>query len=162
MAEKTLAMRALDGKRIPYDVLTYPSDMRDAQEIAEILGLAPAAVFKTLVVMPPEAGKKPMLVMIPADTHLDLKKLAVVVGAKKLKMATHDDAEKLTGLQVGGISAVALLNKGFLVYIDATALNNPKICISAGKRGIQLRVATADIVKLTNARPVDVATHQAD
>lgn len=155
--EKTQAMRALEGKRIPYEALTYPDDMRDAEEIAIMLDLPPEQVFKTLVVLPPEAGKKPMLVMLPADRQLDLKKLAAATGAKKLKMATHREAEELTGLQVGGISAVALLNKGFAVLIDQSAQVQSHVCISAGKRGLQLRLAVADLIKLTNARSVDVA-----
>jgi len=159
--EKTQAMRALEGKRIPYEALTYPDDMRDAEEIAIMLDLPPEQVFKTLVVLPPESGerpgKKPMLVMLPADQQLDLKKLAAATGAKKLKMATHREAEALTGLQVGGISAVALLNKGFAVLIDQSAQAQSHICISAGKRGLQLRLAVADLIKLTNARSVDVA-----
>lgn len=156
MAEKTQAMRALDGKRIPYEVLTYPDDLRDAEEIALLLALPASSVFKTLVVLPPETGKKPMLVMVPADTHLDLKKLAAAAGAKKLKMATHREAEQLTGLQVGGISAVALLNKGFAVFIDSSARAEESICISAGKRGFQLKMPTRALVKLTNARWADV------
>lgn len=158
MTEKTQAMRALEGKRIAYEALAYPDDMRDAEEIALILDLPPEQVFKTLVVLPPEPGRKPILVMIPADTQLDLKKLAAAVGAKKLKMATHREAEQLTGLQVGGISAVALLNKGFAVYIDSSALSMPSLCVSAGKRGLQLRVATSDFIKLTGARPAEVAS----
>lgn len=158
--EKTQAMRALEGKRISYEVLSYPDELRDAEEIALILDLPPEEVFKTLVVLPPDGGKKPMLVMIPADTQLDLKKLAAAVGAKKLKMATHREAEQMTGLQVGGISAVALLNKPFTVYIHASAHHLPRVCISAGKRGLQLRVPVADLMKLTGARAVDVATRE--
>lgn len=155
--EKTQAMRALEGKRIPYEALTYPDDMRDAEEIAIMLDLPPEQVFKTLVVLPPESGKKPMLVMLPADRQLDLKKLAAATGAKKLKMATHREAEELTGLQVGGISAVGLLNKGFAVLIDQSAQAQSRVCISADKRGLQLRLAVADLIKLTNARFVTVA-----
>jgi Cys-tRNA(Pro)/Cys-tRNA(Cys) deacylase len=158
MTEKTQAMRALEGKRIAYEVLAYPDDQRDAEEIALILDLPPAEVFKTLVVLPPEPGKKPLLVMIPADTQLDLKRLAAAAGAKKLKMATHREAEQLTGLQVGGISAIALLNKGFAVYIDESARTAARVCISAGKRGLQIRLAVADLIKLTNARVAAVAT----
>ncbi len=157
MTEKTLAMRALDGQRIAYEVLAYSDETRDAEEVARSLGLLPAEVYKTLVVMPPEGSKKPLLVMIPADTHLDLKRLAAAVGAKKLKMATQREAEQLTGLQVGGISAMALLNKPFAVYIHRAAETLPLICVSAGKRGLQLRIATRELIKLTNARPIDVA-----
>ena len=156
--EKTLAMRALEGKRIPYEALAYPDDMRDALEIALLLNLPPASVYKTLVVLPPEPGKKPLLVMIPSDKQLDLKKLAAAVGAKKIKMASQREAEELTGLQVGGISAVTLLNKGFTVYIDRAANKLERICVSAGKRGAQLVMAAADLIKLTGARPIDVAS----
>ncbi len=158
--DKTQAMRTLEGKRIPYEALPYPDDMRDAVEIALLLNLPPRQVFKTLVVLPPEGGKKPLLVMIPADAHLDLKKLAAAVGAKKLKMAMQREAEELTGLQVGGISAVALLNKGFVVLIDESARRLSHVCISAGRRGLQLRLAVADLTRLTNARLVDVATYE--
>ncbi len=158
MTEKTQAMRTLEGKRIPYEVLTYPDDMRDAEEIALILDVEPEIVFKTLVVLPPEQGKKPMLVMVPANHKLDLKKLADTTRAKKLKMATHREAEHLTGLQVGGISAVALLGKPFVVFIDQSADQLDKIIISAGKRGLQLKLAVEDLIKLTNARVADVST----
>ena len=156
--EKTQAMRALESKRIPYEALAYPDDMRDAIEIALILNQPPGEVFKTLVVMPPEGGKKPLLVMIPSDAHLDQKKLAAAVGAKKMKMATQREAEELTGLQVGGISALALLNKGFAVYIDRSVNHLRHICVSAGKRGLQLRLAPAELIKLTGARAIDVTT----
>lgn len=155
-------MRALEGKRIPYQVLTYPDIMRDAEEIAAYLGLSPGEVFKTLVVLPPESGKKPALVMVPADHQLDLKKAASAMKTKKVKMATQREAEELTGLQVGGISALALLNRGFAVWIDESAAGQPSICVSAGRRGIQLRVATSDLVKLTSARQADLASVAAE
>lgn len=157
MQEKTQAMRALESKRIPFQVLTYPDDMRDAEEIALLLDLAPEQVFKTLVVLPPEGTKKPILTMIPADKHLDLKKLADELKVKKVKMAAHREAEQLTGLQVGGISAVALLNKPFIMLIDSSVRNIDHIYISAGKRGFQIKLAVSDLIKITSARMVDVA-----
>lgn len=158
MTEKTQAMRALEGKRINYEVLTYPDGMRDAEEIANVLNLAPDVVFKTLVVLSPEPGKKSMLVMLPANKQLDTKKLAEVVAVKKVKLASHKEAEQLTGLQVGGISAVALLNKPFAVYIDESAKRHTQICISAGKRGFQLKLGVEDLIKLTNARLQSIAS----
>jgi Cys-tRNA(Pro)/Cys-tRNA(Cys) deacylase len=155
--EKTLAMRVLEGQKIAYTVLTYPNELRDAVEIAEVLKLRSGEVFKTLVLLPPEAGKKPMLVMIPADRQLDLKTLASTVGVKKLKMATHWEAESITGLQVGGISALALVNKGFQVLIDESARSLPEICVSAGKRGLQIKVRTTDLIAATKARMVPAA-----
>jgi Cys-tRNA(Pro)/Cys-tRNA(Cys) deacylase len=150
--EKTMAMRVLEGRKIAYTVLTYPDELRDAVEIANALNLKPSMVFKTLVVLPPETGKKPILVMIPADQQLDLKSLALATGAKKLKMATHREAESITGLEVGGISALVLLNKGFQVLIDESARNLAEVCISAGKRGLQIKVNVKDLVTVTNAR----------
>jgi Cys-tRNA(Pro)/Cys-tRNA(Cys) deacylase len=158
MTEKLQSMRLLDGKKMPYKVLTYPVDLRDAEVIASLLGLPPEQVYKTLVVLSPERGKKPLLAMIPANMQLDLKKLATATGAKKLKMASHREAEEMTGLQVGGISPIALINKGFVVYIHAPAERLGQICISAGKRGLQLQLAPRDLIKLTNARPADIAT----
>lgn len=156
--DKTLSMKVLEGKKIPYQVVTFPDDMRDAEQIAALLGIPAGQVYKTLVVLPPAAGQKPMLVMVPADRQLDLKKLAAVTNAKKLKMATHREAEELTGLQVGGISALALLNKGFVVYVDVTAKALSHIYVSAGKRGINLKVPTTDLAKTVNARYADVSS----
>ena len=67
-------------------------------------------------------------------------------------MATHAEAEKMTGLQVGGISALALLNRGFAVYLDESARAYEQILVSAGQRGLDIKLAVADMVKVTNAR----------
>ena len=154
MGDKTLAMRLLEGKKVGYDVATYPAEIKDAEEVAAQVGRPPASVFKTLVV--DRAPEKPLLVMVPADRQLDLKKLAQAVGAKKLKMATQERAESLTGLQVGGISPLALLNKGFVIYCDASARDQETLCISAGQRGLQIIVPTRALLQLTRARLVDV------
>lgn len=154
--KKTLAMKLLEGKNIDYDVHSYPNGLRDAEEVAAAIGAPPERVYKTLVVPRPFPAK-PLLVMLPANRQLDLKKLARAVGEKKLKMATHSEAEALTGLQVGGISAVALLNKGFTVYIDDAAKPLDRIIISAGERGSQIELAVSDLVKLTRARYAAVA-----
>jgi Cys-tRNA(Pro)/Cys-tRNA(Cys) deacylase len=157
--QKTIAMKLLEGKRISYQAFTYPGAMKDAEAIAAEFGVPAGQVFKTLVVPAPKGAPrtvKPMLVMIPADRQLSLKKLAKVVRQKKLKMATHTQAEDLTGLQVGGISALALLNRGFAVYLDSSAHSYPEIFVSAGQRGINLKLPVADLASLTRARLVDV------
>lgn len=154
-APKTLAMKLLEGKKISYEAMTYPNTLRDAEEVAAALNLPPTQVFKTLVVSrtPPA---KPILVMVPAGKQLDLKKLAKTVQEKKLKMATQREAEQLTGLQVGGISALAIINRGFAIYIDESANSLDQITVSAGQRGIQVTLSTRDLVKVTKARIVDV------
>lgn len=156
--QKTLAMRLLEGKGIRYKAVTYPSSERDATVVARHLGVPAAQVFKTLVVLR-ERGK-PFLTMIPADRQLDLKKMARAVGEKKLQMARHDQAEKMTGLEVGGISPLILLNRGFDIVLDANARKFNSIYISAGKKGINLEVPVEGLLEVTAARVLDVARGQ--
>jgi len=93
--------------------------------------------------------------MVAGDREIDLKALAASVGEKKLSMAAHREAEALTGLQVGGISALMLLNQGFEICIDEAAQALDEIVVSAGQRGVDLRLRVADLVRITDARWVD-------
>ncbi len=77
--------------------------------------------------------------------------LAKAVNAKKVKMATHAEAEALTGLQTGGISALALINKGFDVYLDDQASRFEAIAVSAGQRGANILLPVKDLVRLVDA-----------
>ena len=158
---KTLAMRLLEGKKVSYEAVTYDASERDAEKIAVQLGVPPEQVFKTLVVAAPQDGRspnKPLLVIIPAHCQLDLKKLAKLLNVKKLKMAGHQQAEEMTGLQVGGISPLALINKGFAIYLDELASEQAQIYVSAGERGTQIKLAPTDLRKLTEARLADVSS----
>jgi len=150
---RTNAMRLLDAQQVDYQVLTFSPDIHSATGVAETLGLDPASVYKTLVVQ--RAPGKPLLVMIAGHREVDLKALAAAVGEKKLSMATHREAEELTGLQVGGISALMLLNQGFEVCIDRAAQVLDEVVVSAGQRGVNLRLRVADLVQVTGARWVD-------
>ncbi|MFO7321223.1 MAG: aminoacyl-tRNA deacylase [Chloroflexota bacterium] len=158
MAHKLNSMRLLEQHKIPYEVVPYPEDLRDAELIAEALGVPPFLVYKTLVVEPDRPGAKPLLVMIAADRVLDLKKLAIVAGEKKVRMAAHKDAERLTGLKVGGISALALTHKNWPVFLDEPAMQHEHILISAGQRGLDLRVPTTALMGLVRARIADVSS----
>jgi len=153
--EKTNTMRLLDSLHVTYQVHTFSSEIHSANEVAITLGIPAERVYKTLVVLPPKG--KPILAIVPGNAELDLKKLAAVVGEKKLRMATKVEAESLTGLQVGGISALALLNKGFRIYIDQSCRNHPAILVSAGKRGVNLQLSPDDLLRVIRARPVDIA-----
>jgi Cys-tRNA(Pro)/Cys-tRNA(Cys) deacylase len=95
--------------------------------------------------------------MIPSDLRLNLKRMAVAAGVKKVRMAAHKDAESLTGLKVGGISAVALIAKGWPVFLDSTAAGLQHIVISAGQRGLQLQVPVTPLISLLKARMADVS-----
>ncbi len=157
MATKLNSMRLLESKKIPYEVLNYDPGIHDAVDAAKAINMPVSSVYKTLVVERP--GSKPVLVMIPADRQLDLKKFAAAIGEKKVSMAAHADAEKLTGLKVGGIGALALTHKNWSVYLDQTASDLDKICISAGQRGTNLRVAVADLARVLNAKFVETSAH---
>ena len=153
--KKTVVIRLLEGKKIVHQICEYPTGITDATEVAHRLGVPPDQVFKTLVAY--EQPEKKFLVMIPANKQLDLKKLAKVVGVKKMKMATHKEAEAFTGLQVGGISALALLNRGFKMLLAQEASGFDAVFISAAERGINVKIGVNDLLKLTSARLVDVA-----
>ncbi len=96
-----------------------------------------------------------MLIMVAGERELDLKRVARSAGEKKVRMASHNEAERLTGLQVGGISALALLNRPFDVFIDQPATELTHVLISAGKRGINLRVPVPDLIRITRARIIE-------
>jgi Cys-tRNA(Pro)/Cys-tRNA(Cys) deacylase len=155
--KKTQSMRVLEGQGVPYEVITFPEIIHDASEVAIYADVPVYHVYKTLVVEAAEPGFKPMLVMIAADRRLDLRKMAAVAGVKKAAMAPQRDAERLTGLKVGGISALALLNRGFLVYIDEWATLLDFVLVSAGQRGVNLRLPTADLIRITGAEIADVS-----
>lgn len=156
MSFRNNVTRLLESRKIQYEVFELPPEKHSAEETAELLGVPPEHVYKTLVVLREAKGKKPLLVMAPAGRELNLKTLAASLGEKKLKMATQREAEALTGLQVGGISALALLNKGFEICIERAALALPYIHISAGQRGANLRLNVSDLTTLTNARLVEI------
>lgn len=150
-SEKTLAMRLLEGKRIAFEAHRYDPDLYvSAEEVAEAIDMPPQQVFKTIVTEPDKG--KPILALVPADAEVDLKALAAAAGAKKVRLATQAEAERLTGLQKGGISALALVNRGFAVYLDRSALAFERIGMSAGERGVQVVLAPGDFVKVTGAR----------
>ena len=147
--------RLLEARKISYTVFEFSPEKHSAEETAALLGVPENHVYKTLVVLRETKGKKPLLVMVPGGQELDLKKLAASLGEKKLKMATQKEAETLTGLLTGGISALALLNKGFEICLERAAENLDFIYVSAGQRGADIRLAPRDLAAITGCRWVD-------
>lgn len=156
---KLNTMRILEQQNVVYEVLQYPDDIRDAEEVAEALGLPYFTVYKTLIVEAVDRPdlKKPYIALVASDDQLDLKKMASLVGVKKMRLASHKDAEAWTGLQVGGISPLGLLDKQWQVYLDQPATDNQHIVISAGQRGYQLRVPVIPLVSVIRARLADIS-----
>ncbi|MDB5079635.1 MAG: Cys-tRNA(Pro)/Cys-tRNA(Cys) deacylase [Chloroflexi bacterium] len=151
---KTNAMRALDARKVAYQTFSYSSEIHSADGAAEALGVDPAMVYKTLVVLPESGQGRPLLIMVPGNHELDLKVLGQAVGEKKLRMASQREAESLTGLLVGGISALALLNKNFRIFVDEAALELPQMYVNGGQRGLNLRLSPQDLLSVTGALPV--------
>lgn len=149
--------RFLDSRKVSYTAFETPPEKLGALEVAHLLDVEPASVFKTIVVTR-DKPKKPLLVVVPGPAQVDLKLLASALGEKKVHLPTEREAEGLTGLQAGGISPLALINKGFQVVIDASAQNYPQIHVSGGQRGINIRLSPNDLAKLTNARFASVCT----
>jgi Cys-tRNA(Pro)/Cys-tRNA(Cys) deacylase len=159
--DKLNSMRLLESRKIQYIAKTYDTsdEFHSATDAAQLIGAPVESVYKTLVVLrePPKSGK-PILVMIASHREVDLKLLAKSLNEKKLRMATQKEAESLTGLQVGGISALALINRGFEICLDEPALALEQIHISAGKRGVDIQLAVKDLIALTRARSVKVTS----
>jgi Cys-tRNA(Pro)/Cys-tRNA(Cys) deacylase len=159
MAKKLNSMRVLEQNDIQYEVYEYDPITRDAEEVAEMIGMPYFMVYKTLIVEAVDRPdiKKPYIALVSSDSSLDLKKLAAAVGVKKVKLASHDDAEAMTGLQVGGISPLALTAKQWPVYLDRSATEGQHIIISAGERGLQVKVPVTPVVNLLRARLAEIA-----
>jgi Cys-tRNA(Pro)/Cys-tRNA(Cys) deacylase len=152
-----MAMRVLEAHGIPYEPKVYQVvEHLSAAEVAAVLGLAAEQTFKTLVVLPDRAGARPILALLPGDGHLDLKKLAQASGEKKVQMAPQREAERLTGLEKGGISPLALMDRNWPVFIDETAILFDQIEISAGRVGVGVLVPVQPVVDLLHATLADL------
>ncbi len=153
--EKLNSMRVLERAGIAYAVHEFPAEHLSANEVATLVGVDPSRVFKTLVAL---AVDKPVLVMLAAADRLDLKALARSLGVKQAVMASQAEAEALTGLRVGGIGALALQHKRWRCILERSALDvsGGRILLSAGRRGVNVEVAVADVIELLQPLVVDL------
>ena len=132
--------RLLDQKKIDYTVFELTPEKIGAKATAKRLGVPQEVVFKTIVVKRMVTGKT-ILAVVPGDSQVDLKLLARAVSEKKVKMTTQSEAEKLTGLVAGGISPLALINRGFQVVIDSSVESQAMIYVSGGQWGMNIELA---------------------
>lgn len=151
--QKTNAARLLDRVKIPYELIPYEFDPDDlaATHVAESLGEDINRVFKTLVLHGAEANNY-FICVIPGNAEVDLKKAARVASTKKADLIPMKELLPLTGYIRGGCSPIGL-KKPFPVYIHQSALLHDSIFISAGQRGLQLRLSPADLIAYTRATP---------
>jgi Cys-tRNA(Pro)/Cys-tRNA(Cys) deacylase len=150
MSKTTPATLALDKAGVAYTLATYdydPGAERVGMQAAEALGVAPSEVLKTLMV---KADGKPACVVLASDREVSMKRLAAVLGAKSAEMMKPADAERLTGYRVGGVSAFGQ-KRSVPTVIDADAAALPRAFVNAGQRGLQARLAPADLVRALGA-----------
>jgi Cys-tRNA(Pro)/Cys-tRNA(Cys) deacylase len=153
--------RLLDSRKIPYTPHVLPVEKLGALEAARVMGVTPEQVFKTIVITR-DQPKKPLLAVVPGPATVDLKALAAFLGEKKVHLPTEREAEQLTGLQAGGISPLALINRGFQVLIDSTAQSYERIFVSGGQRGLNIELPVAGLAALTGARFAEISRMEGD
>lgn len=153
--DKTNAMRALDQRHIAYTPFYYPDTIHSARAVADLLGVPASQVFKTLVALASDGRQ--LLVMIPGDRELAPRLVARGVGAKSVGMALQRDAERLTGLRVGGISPLALLGRRFEVYLDAPGAALAELYLNGGQRGVNVRLGVTELLAITGARVIEAS-----
>ncbi|UCD98757.1 MAG: aminoacyl-tRNA deacylase [Chloroflexota bacterium] len=150
MTIKNNVTRLLESQGIPYEAIELPVEKLSALEAASFMGVDPDLVYKTIVAVRLTGGRS-ILALVPAPHEVNLKSLAKAVGEKKIRLATQREAEHLTGLQTGGISPLALLHRNFQVVVDDSAQVQEAIYISGGQRGLDIRIATEALIKITKA-----------
>ena len=154
----TTATMALERAGIPFTLHEYAHDPRNESygtEASEALGVSPDRVFKTLVA---EVDGALVTGVVPVEGQLDLKALAAACGGKKAAVAPVAAAERATGYVAGGISPVGQ-RKRLPVVVDASALGFATVFCSAGRRGLEIELAPADLVRATGATVAGIGRH---
>jgi Cys-tRNA(Pro)/Cys-tRNA(Cys) deacylase len=152
---KTNAARLLDSLSISYELRAYEVDPDDltAISVARKIGLPPEQVFKTLLTHTSDGEH--LFAVVPGDSELDLKKLAVAAGARKCELASLKEVEPLTGYIRGGVTVLAA-KKPFRAFAEETIELFDILSISAGQRGLQILLTPADYLRATEATLADL------
>jgi len=154
----TPAIQLAKKKKVPHTIHQYEHDPNSASyglEAAEALGQDPKTVFKTLLFCLNGEDKNLAVAIIPVEQKLNLKLAAKAAKAKKADMANPEIAQKTTGYVVGGISPLGQ-KKALPTFIHNSATTLEMICVSAGKRGLEIELAPDDLARLTRAQFVDL------
>ena len=157
-AVKTNAIRILDGEGIFYELMEYDVNdgLVDGVSVAEKTGQAIDMVFKTLVTI---ASSRDLFVfLVPVALELDLKKAARAARVKKLDMLPLKDLTKETGYVRGGCSAIGM-KKAYLTFIDESAQNLDLMIVSAGKIGLQMKLAPEELARVAGATFCDIVKY---
>jgi Cys-tRNA(Pro)/Cys-tRNA(Cys) deacylase len=146
-----LAKQRVEFTAHPYEVGQHPSSYGEAAAAA--LGVEPSRLFKTLVA---SVDGQLAVGVVPVSGSLDLKALAAALGGKKANMAEPAAAERATGYVTGGISPFGQRTR-LRTVLDESALQWPSMFVSGGRRGLQVEVAPADLIRLTAATVARIA-----
>ncbi len=155
MSRSTPATIVLGKAGVAFDLTTYdydPGPERVGLQAAEALGEDPARVLKTLVVL---LDGKPACVVLPSDREVSMKKLAAALGGKSAGMMPVPDAERITGYKVGGVSPFGQ-RKRLPTAVEEAALAQPYVFVNGGQRGLQMRLAPADLVAALGATAASI------
>ncbi|MDE0232408.1 MAG: Cys-tRNA(Pro) deacylase [bacterium] len=154
----TRATVALERAAVPFRLWSYRVDYQAVADygkaVAEALGVEPARLFKTLVAF---ADDRPLVGLVPADARLSVKSLARVMGVRRVRLASPQEARRLTGYVPGGISPFGQRRR-MPVLVDESALDHRSIWVSAGKRGLQIEIDPAELVRFLEARTASIST----
>ena len=158
-AAATPAIAALAKAGVAHEVHAYEHDPRvrsfgaeAVEQLAAQLGVDPAQIFKTLLV---KTDRGLAVAVLPVPRQLSLKAVASALGARKAVLADPAEAERSTGYVVGGISPLGQ-RKALPTVVDESALAWARVLCSGGRRGVDLELAPADLIALTNARTADI------
>mgnify|MGYP000547755791 CR=1 FL=1 len=156
--EKTNAARLLDRAKITYELVPYRVDEEHlaATHVAEELGEDVGSVFKTLVLRGDRTGH--FVCVVPADHEVDLKAAARVSGNKKADLIPMKELLPVTGYIRGGCSPLAG-KKHYPVFVDESAILHERIYVSAGHRGVQLRLAPDDLLRAVEGTYAAIARY---
>ena len=156
---KTNAMRILEGLKIPFEVFEYDDDGEHVLEkgaagrLAEKLGQDPASVFKTIVMR--TDSKEICVFCQSAVSEINLKKARNAAGCKEINTVKPEELLGLTGYIRGGCSPIGMKRK-FRTFIDESIILYDKVFISGGQRGVQIKLASEDLIKVTEAKVIDL------
>lgn len=153
--QKTNAARLLDSAGISYELIPYPVDESDlsAGHIAATLGEDIDRVFKTIVLAGSDGGH--LVCVVPGNAEINLKKAAKVSGHKKVDLIAMKELLPLTGYIRGGCSPIGM-KKPFPVFFHESATDYDYIYVSAGQRGLQLKISPAELIRFTGAATADL------
>ena len=162
MKGATPAMVMLERSGIEFAVHAFDHDLVDAEELgygraaAHALGVDESRVFKTLLA---QSEKSAVVAIVPVSSQLSLKALAQVLGVKRCEMVPANDAQRITGYVVGGISPFGQKKK-LLTVLDESAIDLSTMFVSGGRRGLDIEVAPTELIRVLDALSGAIATSE--